>query len=159
MGPGWWQANDGRWYPPQGNYGAFLVPKKPVYKRVWFWLLMAFAAIIVLVIVVIVAAGTAIDNADKARHTIVYTVTGTGSPSITYDSFDNGHNGSTQISNASLPWSKTIVGSGIFNFYSVDATLGTDGGSITCTLTVDGKRISTNTANGELASATCNGFS
>lgn len=143
----------------QGAAGAYVIQKKPVYKRVWFWLLMVLAAVIVLIIVIVVAAGTAINNANNAKHTIVYTVTGTGSPTITYDSFDNGHNGSTQISNAPLPWSKTITGSGLFNFYSVDATLGTDGGSITCTITVDGKRVSTNTANGELASATCTGSS
>jgi hypothetical protein len=50
--PGWWQASDGQWYPPQAKPGAFLPikTKRPVYKRWYFWVLveqqtLTFAAI------------------------------------------------------------------------------------------------------------------
>ena len=52
QGPGWWQASDGQWYPPQAKPGAFLPikTKRPVYKRWYFWVLveqqtLTFAAI------------------------------------------------------------------------------------------------------------------
>ena len=162
QGPGWWQASDGRWYPPQPS-GPVQVqvevstPKKPVYKRVWFWLLMIFLGFIVLIIALIAAAGTAINKANTTQHTIVYSVTGTGAATITYDSFDNNHNGTTQLGEVPLPWTKTVVGSGIFNSYSVTATLGAGGGTLTCTLSVDGKQVSNNTATGAFSSADCTG--
>jgi hypothetical protein len=160
MGSGWWQASDGRWYPPQPG-GPLQVqlttPKKPVYKRVWFWVLMVFVGIFALIIAMIAAAGTALDKANTAKHTVVYSVTGSGSPTITYSSFDNNHSGTNQSGNVSLPWTKTIVGSGIFNSYDVNATLGEEGGSLTCTLTVDGKQVSHNTATGAFSSADCYG--
>jgi hypothetical protein len=164
LGPGWWQASDGRWYPPQPGYlpapGYPGGPKKPVYKRVWFWLLISFAvviAIIVAIIALIAAAGTAITNANNAKHTIVYSIAGTGTPTITYSSFDNNHNGSTQLSNVPLPWTKTLTGSGLFNVYDVTATLGQDGGTLRCTIAVDGKQVSSNSANGAFSSANCSG--
>lgn len=118
---------------------------------------MVVAAFIVLIIVLVATASTAINNANNAKHTIVYSVTGTGAPTITYSSFDNNHNGSTQNSSVPLPWTKTVTGSGIFNAYSVTATLGEGGGTLTCTITVDGKQVSTNSANGAFATANCSG--
>jgi hypothetical protein len=171
LGPGWWQASDGLWYPPQLGYPPQVGyppqpgfppqagPKKPVYKRVWFWLVMIVAAITILIVVIVAAASNAIIKAARTNHTIVYGVTGSGTANITYDSFDNGHNGSAQNSDVSLPWTKTIVGSGIFNYYTVTATLSEAGGTLTCSISVDGRRISTNSANGAFASASCSGTS
>ncbi len=157
QGPGWWQATDGRWYPPQPGSAPYAREKKPVYKRVWFWLLMIFLGFIVLIVALIAAAGTAINKANTTQHTIVYTVTGSGSATITYASFDNNHSGETQLSDVSLPWTKTVVGSGIFNSYSVTATLGDGGGTLSCSLSVDGKQVSHNTATGAFSSADCTG--
>jgi hypothetical protein len=155
-GPGYYQATDGNWYPQQPGM-APQKEKKPVYKRVWFWLLMAALAFIVLIIALIAAAGTAINDANTKVHTVIYTVSGSGSATITYDAVDNGHSGETQNSDVALPWTKTIKGSGLFNAYTVTATLGDAGGTATCTLTVDGKQVSSNTATGSFASATCTG--
>ena len=157
MGPGWWQATDGRWYPPQPGASYVTPQKKPVYKRVWFWLLMVLAVIVALIIILVAAIGTAVHVADTTKHTIVYSVTGTGTATITYYSFDNNHNGSAQLSDVPLPWTKTVVGSGIFNSYSVTGTLGESGGTVTCSLSVDGKQVSHNTATGAFSSANCTG--
>ena len=51
-------------------------------------------------------------------------------------------------------WSKTITASGLFTDSTVSAQ-NTDSGSITCTITEDGKVLNTNTATGQFAIATC----
>jgi hypothetical protein len=91
------------------------------------------------------------------KHTIVYTVTGTGTADITYDAFDNGNSGGAQDNGATLPWTKTITGSGLFNAYSVDATLGINGGTVSCTVSIDGKQVASHTSTGQFATVDCIG--
>src|SRR5664280_760081 len=127
LGPGWWQATDGKWYPPQPGFPGQVAPKKPVYKRVWFWLLVVLAS-----------------------------VTGSGTADINWDTFAYGNSGSSQDSGAALPWTKTVTGSGLFNIYSVTAQL-QSGTSVTCSITVDGRQVSTHTSTGQFAIADCTG--
>jgi hypothetical protein len=47
-----------------------------------------------------------------------------------------------------------VTGSGLFNIYNVSATIAT-GSTVTCSITVDGKVLSTHTSTGQFASATC----
>ena len=158
QGPGWWQATDSRWYPPQPGVPVQVqIVKKKFYQRVWFWLLIVVAVGIASCSALVIGAGVAVNNANQKQHTVVYTVSGTGSADITYFAWDNNHGGSADISNAPLPWTKTITGSGLFNSYSVIATVGPNGGSASCSVTVDGNQVSTNTASGALSAATCTG--
>lgn len=171
QGPGWWLASDGKWYPPQSASsappppqamtgtpsGQPAKPNKPVYRRVWFWVLMVIVVLFGGCIAVVAGTGKAINDANNKKHTVVYTVTGSGTADITYFAFDNGNTGSSQVSDAQLPWTKTVTGSGLFNSYSVIALVGADGETVTCTLTVDGKKVSSNTASGALSSADCTG--
>ena len=115
-------------------------------------------AIIVIIVAIVAAASKAILDISGQRHTVVYTVTGNGTADIQYDTYTNGNAGSAESTGQSLPWSMTVTGSGLFTFYSVTATIST-GSSATCTITLDGRVISTNTATGQLASATCSGAS
>lgn len=150
--PGWWQASDGKWYPPQPPPG-----KKPVYKRVWFWLLVVVALGFGSCIAVVSAASKAVSDANAQKHTIVYTVTGRGTADITYDSFENGSSGSADDNGAALPWTKTITGSGLFNLYDVSATSDSGSGSIACTLKVDGKVVASQSSSGQFANVDCSG--
>ena len=162
LGPGWWQASDGRWYPPQP--GAYVpnaygqAPKKPVYKRVWFWLLVVVALGFGGCVALIAGGTAAVNHAAHVNHTIVYSVTGSGQANdITYATLQegNGQNGTAQVTNVNLPWTKTITASGLFTVFDVTATVGSNGGSLTCTITEDGKQIATNSASGAFASADC----
>ena len=132
--------------------------KKPFYKRVWFWLLVA---VVVLFggCGAIVAVGTvAVVHEAKKNHTVVYSVTGTGQASdITYATLQqgNGQNGESQVTDVPLPWTKTITVSGLITTFSLSGTVGSDGGTVTCTITEDGSQLSTNTATGAFATANC----
>ena len=164
QGAGWWQASDGKWYPPQ-SAPAYQPPPppagkpaKPIYKRVWFWLVMGVVVLFGGCIALIAGGTKAVNDANHQKHTIVYSVTGTGTAGdITYAAFDNGNSGTSQVANASLPWTKTITGSGLFNSYSVSGTLSQNGGTVTCTITVDGKQVASHTSSGAYSSAYCTG--
>jgi hypothetical protein len=169
QGEGWWLASDGKWYPPQSAtyvappppQTAYLQPpKKPLRKRVWFWLLLIVIVFAGGCTAIVIGAGTAVDHAAHVNHTIVYSVTGTGTANdVTYDTLQegNGQSGEAQETNVTLPWTKTIHASGLVRVYSLGATVGSSGGSVTCSITEDGKLVSHNTAVGAFASAQCSG--
>jgi hypothetical protein len=102
------------------------------------------------------------DDTVKAAKSIslVYTVTGDSTDSnVTYSTYTGGTSGSEQATNASLPFTKTYTvkqgGTFDFNSFSVFASNGQTGTSITCSITLDGKIVSTHTATGPYASADC----
>jgi hypothetical protein len=179
QGPGWWQASDGKWYAPEQAPGATAPPapaapavqdakaearaekayrkaSRPWYKKKRWWFSIGF---VVLIVIIIVAVSASVSNVAHKQHTVVYSVTGNGtlsSSTITYATVQegNGQNGESQASDAALPWSKTITASGLFTDFTLSAQNG-GSGSITCTITEDGKVINTNTATGQYAIATC----
>lgn len=63
--------------------------------------------------------------------------------------------GSEQTDSPKLPFTKefTVTGS---TFGTVTASNGQTGTKVTCTVTVDGKQVSTNSSSGQYASASCN---
>ncbi len=124
----------------------------------WFWLLMALVLFFGGCVAIVAGTGKAINDANTQKHTIVYSVTGSGTADINYDAFDNGkNNGSSSITNVPLPWTKTITGSGLFNSYSVGAYLKSSGGTVSCTLSIDGKQVSSHTSSGAYGSVSCRG--
>jgi hypothetical protein len=55
QGPGWWQASDGNWYSPEQAPGWSAAasigqekPKKPIFKKWWFWVIVGFVALAVI---------------------------------------------------------------------------------------------------------------
>jgi len=121
---------------------------------VWFWLLIAVVILFAGCAALVTAASVAVNHLNKKKHTVIYAVTGDGRVDITYDSFTSGSSGSAQVTDQILPWTKTIVGSGIFNIYNLSATIVT-GSTVTCSITVDGQLLSTRTSTGQFASVTC----
>ena len=174
QGEGWWLASDGKWYPPQSAVSVAapppppsvatapmaqppVKPKKKLHQRVWFWVLLVVVLMFGGCVAVLAGGSKAVNDANNQKHTIVYTVTGSGTANITYYAFDNGNTGTSQVGDAPLPWTKTITGSGLFNSYSVIATVGASGGTVACTLSVDGKKVSSHSASGAFSSADCTG--
>lgn len=109
----------------------------------------------------------AVDDTKKAAgtsHTVVYSVTGAAQDAdVTYSTFTNGTSGTEQSSSTPLPFTKTITVKGSstsfsFNLFDLTAMNGiNDTGAISCTLTVDGKTIASQTSTGSLASVNCSG--
>lgn len=98
----------------------------------------------------------------KANKTItlVYDVTGDSTDSsITYSTWNNGNSGSEDANNQTLPFEKTLTvkqgGTFDFNSYSLIASSGQTGTTISCKITLDGKVVSQHTASGSFATATC----
>lgn len=161
QGPGWWMASDGKFYPPEQMPTAQRPaepPKKKFYKRVWFWLLIAVVVLFGGCSALLAGGSAVVDHAAHIQHTVVYSVTGTGQASnVTYSTVQegSGQNGEAQVTDVSLPWTKTIKASGLITLFDVSATVGQDGGTVTCTITEDGKQLASNTASGAFASADC----
>jgi len=95
------------------------------------------------------------DTKDDQHKTVTYEVIGSGgagSAMITYTT----PSGQEQDSSADLPWRKTFK-SDAGEFLSVSAQ-NKGGGTITCTITVDGKTIKRARSKGAYAIASCDGM-
>lgn len=88
-----------------------------------------------------------------------YEVTGTATgPTITYSTFGDDGSATDQENATVLPWSKDIRIRGSLKASSLIITTGAGGGTVTCTVVVDGKETRSSTASGPFAVASCDGF-
>lgn len=78
-GEGWWQASDGKWYPPEASPASTLPPapspppaaasppaknkKKPLWRRRWF---VVVAALLVIMVIASIASSSGEDDTDAA---------------------------------------------------------------------------------------------
>jgi hypothetical protein len=113
----------------------------------------------VLWVVVIGKAVSDVNDQATQHHTVTYEVTGDAkSADVDYSTFDEHTILVTTESGAAVPWTKTVEATGFLEGAQFAATTGADGGSVTCTVVVDGKQAKTATASGPLAIANCAGF-
>ena len=164
-GEDWWQASDGKWYPPeappplqpqtpgfQEHPNVQPLPIRPLHRRGWFW--PVIAVVIVIAGCKAIEIGAGVSNRQEAHqvNTVVYSVTGSSSAvDVTYQT----EKGPTQASDAALPWKRTVEITGISAFLNLWATVGAGGGSIRCTIVDDGAVVVTDTARGASATASC----
>jgi hypothetical protein len=134
-------------------------PEKKLTHRPLFWILLVIVLFVGGCSAIVIGAGSAVDHVAHEQHSVTYSVTGSGTATdITYATVQegNGQNGEAQVTNAPLPWSNTITASGLFTDFVVSGTVGAHGGTVTCTITEDGKQLNTNTASRTFATASCN---
>lgn len=97
-----------------------------------------------------------LEAAEKSAATetvFTYALTGTGGDvKVNYTDL---HADTSRSEGLALPWSKEITVNG--KFASITAKNGENPGSVTCTITHEGKVVSTATKSGPGASATCSG--
>jgi hypothetical protein len=135
--------------------------KKTLYKRRWFWIaIVLLAGIGACAAIVVGGGGAPVKNAAEPNTTIVYSVTGSGTPTvstITYATVGNGkQNAQVAVSHVHIPWSKTITTSDPPSAFSLSVTNGAIGLSyVTCTITENGELLITNTSKGPFAIAAC----
>ena len=92
-----------------------------------------------------------------AQDTIVYTITGGHASDITYVQPGESFQESQITDRTALPWSKTwtLDPSGYEQFSLTIEAQNAGGGTIGCSITVDGKVIAQNSSSGEYAVVTC----
>jgi MmpS family membrane protein len=104
--------------------------------------------------VVTKAANDVEDEANRVA-VIVYEVTGDAAGvDVTYTTFGDA-TATNQETVTTLPWSKEINVTGLLKEGQLIVTTNESGGSVTCTVTVDGKEVRTATASGPFAMASC----
>ena len=146
-------------YVPQGYE---LKKKKPIYKRVWFWL----AIIVVVVIIAVSTSGGGGKSGGSASDTVevVYSIESDAAQvSATYATLDGGNLGQSQDNNAVAPWTKTLqVEDSFINSFTLTGQMNPvldgsapDGTTITCRITVDGEVVAEQTSTGQYAIVTC----
>ncbi|MFD7653875.1 MmpS family transport accessory protein [Actinosynnema sp. NPDC059797] len=105
---------------------------------------------------------TALDDLDAQANkevVLVYEITGdTPSASITYSTYSDGGSAMNQEEATTLPWTKELTVKGLFSGGTLSATTGTEGGTVTCRITVDGVEKKSATASGPFAMASCSNF-
>lgn len=137
-------------------------PKKPLYKRAWFWILL------ILVIAIIygmsqggkatsdtkpTAAGTSTSQAKPAEDKVELQATATGKGSVIW-----GEAGSTHTEDFTKTWSRTITGEEAKKGYTLTVSgdfMGTDSQEVSCTVLVNGVQKSHKTGSGTAGSAMC----
>ena len=154
QGPGWFQASDGKWYAPQPPSQP--ASKKKFYKKVWFWLLVFVVVVFGGCGIVIGSTANSLNKALNEKVSVVYSITGSGTADINYDTITNGNVGSSQITGSAIPWTKTVAGTGAFSIFTLSGTL-TEGSTISCAISINGKVVSTNTSSGQYATVSCSG--
>lgn len=156
-------------YPQQGYGPGGLPPgyeikkKKRFYKKVWFWLLVI---VVVIIIIIATAISSAVKDATSKPHTVLYKVTGTGpitKADVSYYTSD-GSNNSSNISQdgQSLPFTKMVTVKGDLSGFVLTANTPiaattSPKGTLSCSLSVDGKVVSTDHSSGSVSLVTCSG--
>ncbi len=95
QGPDWWQASDGKWYPPQGDAGATppppssaVPPPEKKKRRGCVPILIGAGVVVVIIVVVAVVAGGGSndDNKTSSKDSTAATVSkGVGSADVSAD--------------------------------------------------------------------------
>jgi hypothetical protein len=130
--------------------------KKRLYQRAWFWVVIVLLAGIGGYAVTRGGGGAPANNATVPTHTIVYSVTGSGTPTVSSITYAVVGNSQVAVSTAPIPWSKTIKAQNPPATLSLTVRNGSIGLSyVTCTITEDGELLITNTSKGPFNIATC----
>lgn len=105
-----------------------------MYKQPWFWALCV--AIVAVGSVIAINVGT---HPSRAKHTVVYSITGTvQKPTIYY--YDSSES-AQQVKDQSLPWSKTLTVTGDPTQFRAGAFVkgNSEHGELACSIRIDGK--------------------
>lgn len=106
-------------------------------------------------VAVVGSVGNEIDKQANTEHTVVYKVIGrkTAAADLTYTT--DSATTTEQVQSARLPWTKTLRVKGNVATYQVMAQNTAPGGSVLCSIAVDGKEVKTAAGVGQGAIASC----
>ncbi|MBT2467075.1 hypothetical protein J7E97_04100 [Streptomyces sp. ISL-66] len=147
--------------PPQGPPPYAYPPPAPARRRRrWPWFLLGLVLLLLGGCAALFAVFVNEVSEEAARPArITYAATGTAArATISYSTWRDGNLAASQVGDQTLPWTKEIATKGFVKGGSLVVTLGADGGTATCSVTVDDSPPITATASGSFASAVCSGF-
>lgn len=106
-------------------------------------------------VAVVGSVGNQLDKQANTEHTVIYKVIGhkTSAADLTYTT--DGSTTTEQVQSARLPWTKELKVKGTVLTYQVMAQNTAAGGSVLCSITVDGKEVKTAAGVGQGAIASC----
>lgn len=145
---------------PQGQAPQVVyVQQEKKKSKWWIWLIVLVVVFLALVggcVAIIGGAADSVQEESEKTATVTYQVTGESSDVLV--TYTTGDGNTTQENDIALPWEKEVTVTGFSKYVSVTVTNGIDGsGKVTCTIKQGDKVISTNTASGVGASASCSG--
>ncbi|MBY8878103.1 hypothetical protein [Actinacidiphila acidipaludis] len=115
-------------------------------------------AVAVVVVAGIAALATFAHHESSQPVSVRYSVTGSAhNVDVTYSTWDNQVITAARQTGVVLPWQKVVTTTGFSKGGALTVTLGSSGGTATCSVAVQGKTY-TATATGPFASAQCRGF-
>ncbi len=123
-------------------------------------LVLSILGVVVSVVMYLAYDQAAKEITEEADRTvdITYRVTGDApEATISYTTYGDSTSSATEDV-TELPWEKTTEASGLLKGGSLSVTLGAEGGSVECTVIVDGKEAKTATASGAYNTASCSDF-
>lgn len=144
---------------PQAPVGAQGVSgKKP--RNKWKIGCLGCGGLVLLVgIIVVVLFVVSVGNDVKKTVKVDYKVTGTATGvTVLYSDWQNNGWSSSTSTVSTLPWSKEVTSSGLVKGGDLTVSTGANGGTVTCSVTVDNGTPRTASASGAFATASCSGF-
>lgn len=116
---------------------------------------------LVICILWVAAFNKAVDDLNKESNreaTIRYEISGDAKNAVVTYSVWGETITQNQETAATLPWVKDVTTKGLAKGGTLTASVGVEGGAISCKVVVDGKEAKTGAASGPFASVTCGGF-
>ncbi|WP_432249727.1 MmpS family transport accessory protein [Streptomyces sanyensis] len=142
--------------PPQWGPPRQPAPQ-PRRRRRWPWVLLGVVVLLAggCAAVVAVLVNEVSDEVDRPV-TVVYEVTGDAEEvTVAYTVWNDGDLATEQRALDRLPWRREVEASGLGRNGTMTVTVGPNGGSATCRVTVDDGPERTATAEGAFTTATC----
>jgi cytoskeletal protein RodZ len=153
--------------PPMQPMQPVQAQKKPIYKRVWFWIVIVLAAIVIAQMVggqnskntnTTPAKSETSQQADQKpkEETVEIQATSSGEGTVIW-----GEAGSSNTEKFQGTWNKTITGEDAKKGYTVSVTgdfMGGNDQKVTCTVLVNGQQKSHKEGSGQAGSAMCDTY-
>lgn len=136
--------------------------RRPLHRESLLWALLVIVILLGASVPVVASVGTTVDRqAPRQKVTVTYSVTGSGTSSVSsinYQTTTGGgtRSGKVQETDAPLPWTRTVVTSGLSTLFFVRVENGSVGlSSVICSISENGTVLSSNQAEGPYAVASC----
>lgn len=147
---------------PSSRRGPRHARKQPLHRRPLFWVFGFFLALFGASVPIVAGVSATVDHPYSAPHpkhmvTVVYSVTGSGTTdtsSITYRTPSD----EVEVTGALVPWKRTLVTSSpvrgaVFSVVAVNHSIGLS--YVVCSISINGKVLSSEKAEGPYAVAPC----